>query len=73
MIDKQHRITYYVPVEQYWKDLEYFIQRLYAQGKPQEAEWYQHELGRVWAYNQATGSAYYPIYPEEDDNVSYAT
>jgi len=60
-------ITLFVPVKQYWKSLEQMIAICYRVGTPQEAEPYQHMLQAVYEYNQATGSAYYPVYMENID------
>lgn len=65
MVDNNHKITYFVPIESYIRSIEHFIADKYRDSKPHEAEPYQHELGRVFEYYKKTGSLFYPIYAEE--------
>ena len=58
------KITMYVPVDKYFKQLEQMVKKLYREETPMEAESYQHEMEKVLNYNEATGSAYYPLYGE---------
>ncbi|CAB4124735.1 hypothetical protein UFOVP59_43 [uncultured Caudovirales phage] len=58
MIDE---ITYYIPVEAYHKQLDQMIKKMYRELTPMDAEFYQHEVEKVFDYNHKTGSAYYPI------------
>jgi hypothetical protein len=59
------KVTIFVPLQKYWESLEQMIAIHYRTGEPQKAEPYQHELQRVFQYNQTTGSEYYPVYVED--------